>query len=142
MLALAEWNRTIKDLVSLRGNIGVEVSLSGRVRANAGHLRDSYVSAPSVPAPIIYAYAPRLVIDYEITDRSLHLAEVGLWEVVPLFRQVVVDRGCLVREDRLQSAPPFQRVLVSVFVQSRHLPGNTDARTNEPTGSDAPSLAR
>jgi hypothetical protein len=107
MLALAEWNRTIKDLVSFRGNIGVEVSLSGRVRANAGHLRDSHVSAPSVPAPIIYAYAPRLVIDYEITDRSLHLAEIGLWEVVPLFRQIVVDRGCLVREDRLQSAPPF-----------------------------------
>ena len=110
--------------------------------ANAGHLRDSHVSAPSVPAPIIYAYAPRLVIDYEITDRSLHLAEVGLWEVVALFRQVVVDRGCLVHEDRLQSAPPLQRVLVSVFVQLRHLPGNTDARTNEPTGSDAPSLAR
>jgi hypothetical protein len=53
MLALAEGDRTVEHLVSFRGKIGVKVSLARRVRAKAGHLRDSHVRAPPMPSAII-----------------------------------------------------------------------------------------
>ena len=124
MLALAERDWTIEDLVSFRRYIGIEVPVARRVRPNAGHLRDSHVSAPSMSFPIARSYAPGLVIDYEVSHRSLHLAEVRFWEMVPFLWQVIVDRGCLVREDCLQSATSFQRLIVTLFLPARHLRGN------------------
>jgi hypothetical protein len=91
MLALAERNWSVEDLISFRGDIGVKVVPAGRVSANASHLGNSNVGAQAVSSAIVRSYASGLIIDYEVPDHSLDLAKVRLWEMVSFFGQIVIN---------------------------------------------------
>ena len=76
---------------------------------------DRHVSTPSVSPPIVRSYASGLVIDDEVTDRSLGLAKVRSWKMVPLFRQVVRDAAALCVKTAFNAFHPFSAPTTASF---------------------------
>ena len=80
---------------------GVEMIGPRRVGLNALHPGNGDIILPSRSIAVIEPGAPRLIMDDEVADRPLDLAQIGAREMIAYLRQVVVDRRRLVGEDRL-----------------------------------------
>jgi hypothetical protein len=107
--SLAERHRPAELDVGARLNQGIVVLAPRKVRLEMGHASCREVGSSSGPRKITYTRPAWLVVDDKITDRSFDLTDIGAREVIPLLREVIVDRAAFVREHHLHEQENLPR---------------------------------